>query len=136
MTGAAEWLLDNFHIITEALREVRTDLPPGYYDRLPKLAAGPLAGLPRVYWLALELIAHTDSALEEPTLAEFIRAYQAVTPLTIGELWAVPIMLRLVLVENLSRLAEGVDGRPGRPARGPAVGRTLLGRWSGRGRRS
>ncbi len=108
VTGTAEWLLDNFHIITEALREVCTDLPPGYYGLLPKLTTGPLAGLPRVYWLALELIAHTDSALEESTLTEFIHAYQTVTPLTIGELWAVPIMLRLVLVENLSRLAEGV----------------------------
>jgi cyclic beta-1,2-glucan synthetase len=108
ISGAAEWLLDNFHIITEALREVRTDLPPGYYDRLPKLIGGSLAGFPRVYWLALELVAHTDSALEELTLTDFIRAYQAETPLTIGELWAVPIMLRLVLVENLSRLAEGV----------------------------
>jgi cyclic beta-1,2-glucan synthetase len=108
VTGVAEWLLDNFHIITEALREVRTDLPPGYYGLLPKLASGSLAGLPRVYWLALELIAHTDSALEETTITDFIKAYQAVTPLTIGELWAVPIMLRLVLVENLSRLADGV----------------------------
>jgi cyclic beta-1,2-glucan synthetase len=108
VTGAAEWLLDNFHIITEALREIRTDLPPGYYGLLPKLAAGPLAGLPRVYWLALELIAHNDSALEESTLAEFLQAYQTVTPLTIGELWAVPIMLRVVLIENLARLGEGV----------------------------
>lgn len=108
LSGAADWLLDNFHIITEALREVRTDLPIGYYIRLPKLEEGPLIGLPRVYWLALELIAHTDSALVETTLTEFIRAYQAVTPLTIGELWAVPIMLRVVLVQNLSRLAEGV----------------------------
>jgi cyclic beta-1,2-glucan synthetase len=108
VTGAGEWLLDNFHIISEALREVRTDLPSGYYRRLPKLIGGPLGGLPRVYWLALELIAHTDSALEEGTLTAFVRAYQAETPLTIGELWAVPIMLRLVLVENLCRLAEGV----------------------------
>ena len=108
LSGEAEWLLDNFHIINEALREVRTDLPPGYYGKLPKLADGPLAGWPRVYWLALELIARTDSALEEATLTRFIAAYQEVTPLTIGELWAVPIMLRQVLVENLSRLAEGI----------------------------
>jgi cyclic beta-1,2-glucan synthetase len=108
ISGAAEWLLDNFHIIREALREIRTDLPTGYYDRLPKLTSGALEGRPRVYWLALEIAAHTDSALEETTLTEFLRAYQSETPLTIGELWAVPIMLRLVLIENLARLAEGV----------------------------
>src|SRR5262245_1982238 len=108
ITGEAEWLLDNFHIVADALREVRTDLPRGYYHKLPKLADDPLAGWPRVYWLALELVAHTDSALEEATLTRFVRAYQEVTPLTIGELWAVPIMLRQVLVENLSRLAQGM----------------------------
>jgi cyclic beta-1,2-glucan synthetase len=102
----AEWLFDNYHIIDDALREIRTDLPRGFYDQLPKLAAGPLAGWPRVYWLAIEIVAHTDSALEEAILEEFLRSYQEVRPLTIGELWAVPIMLRLVLVENLSRIAR------------------------------
>lgn len=107
LPGEAAWFYDNFHIVSEALREIRTDLPHGYYRRLPKLQEGLFAGLPRVYWLALELVAHTDSALEEGSLAKFIQAYQEVTPLTIGELWAVPIMLRLVLVENLCRLADG-----------------------------
>jgi cyclic beta-1,2-glucan synthetase len=107
LPGEAAWFYDNFHIVNETLREIRTDLPHGYYRRLPKLQDGVFAGLPRVYWLALELVAHTDSALEEASLAKFIQAYQDVTPLTIGELWAVPIMLRLVLVENLCRLADG-----------------------------
>jgi cyclic beta-1,2-glucan synthetase len=106
ITPDAEWLLDNFHIVTETLREVQIDLPRGYYRKLPKLAAGPLAGLPRVYALALGLIAHTDSSLDENNLTRFVQAYQTVTPLTIGELWAVPIMLRLGLVENLRRLAQ------------------------------
>jgi cyclic beta-1,2-glucan synthetase len=106
LTPDAEWLLDNFHIVEEALREVRHDLPRGYYTQLPKLAEGPLAGFPRVYALALELIAHTDSALDETTLTHFVQAYQSVAPLTIGELWAVPIMLRLGLLENLGRLAQ------------------------------
>lgn len=106
LPGEAAWFYDNFHIVNETLREIRTDLPQGYYRRLPKLQDGLFAGLPRVYWLALELVAHTDSALEESALARFIQAYQDVTPLAIGELWAVPIMLRLVLVENLCRLAD------------------------------
>jgi cyclic beta-1,2-glucan synthetase len=104
----AEWLLDNFHIITEALAEIRTDLPRGYYKRLPKLAAGPLAGFPRVYALALELIAHCDSCLDEGNVTHFVQAYQTVTPLSIGEIWAIPIMLRLVVIDNLRRLAVQV----------------------------
>ncbi len=101
----AEWLLDNYHIIEETLREVRHDLPRGFYHELPKVGAGPFRGLPRVYALSVELIAHTDSSLDETNITRFVQAYQTHTPLTIGELWAVPIMLRVGLLENLRRLA-------------------------------
>jgi cyclic beta-1,2-glucan synthetase len=106
LTPDAEWLLDNYHIIYEAQREVRQDLPRGYYAQLPKLATGILAGYPRVYALALALVAHTDSSLDEAHIRRFVHAYQSVAPLTIGELWAVPTMLRLSLLENLRRLAQ------------------------------
>jgi cyclic beta-1,2-glucan synthetase len=105
ISPAAEWLVDNFHIIEEQLREIREDLPKSYYRELPKLADGELKDLPRIYAVALELIAHTDSRLDTNTLRRFIAAYQKVAPLSIGELWAVAITLRLALVENLRRLA-------------------------------
>src|SRR5215211_7731936 len=105
ISPAAEWLVDNYHIVEEQLREIRQDLPQGYYHELPKLAEGELQGFPRIYAVAFELIAHTDSRLDTNTLQRFIRAYQTVAPLSIGELWAVAITLRLVLVENLRRLA-------------------------------
>jgi cyclic beta-1,2-glucan synthetase len=104
----AEWLLDNFHIVSESMFEVHTDLPHGYYRLLPKIAAGPLRGLPRVYAVAVEFVAHCDSSMDENHLAHFVNAFQTVAPLTIGELWAIPIMLRLVLVDNLRRLAEQI----------------------------
>jgi cyclic beta-1,2-glucan synthetase len=108
ITLAAEWFLDNFHIVDEQLREIRDHLPKGYYRRLPKIASGHLAGCPRVYGLAWAYVAHTDSRFDAETLALFIRAYQRVQPLGIGELWAVPIHLRVALVENLRRLSERV----------------------------
>lgn len=108
ISPAAEWLVDNFHIVEEQLREIREDLPKGYYRELPKLAAGDLAGYPRIYAIALVLIAHTDSRLDTETLRRFISAYQQVTPLSIGELWAIAITLRLALVENLRRLATRI----------------------------
>ncbi|MFZ4701997.1 MAG: phosphorylase, partial [Candidatus Methylumidiphilus sp.] len=105
ITPAAEWLLDNFHIIEEQVGDILTDLPESYYRELPKLAEGALAGFPRVYGIAWALVAHTDSRFAPDLLTHFVRAYQNAEPLTLGELWAIPITLRLVLVENLRRLA-------------------------------
>jgi len=105
ITPAAEWVLDNYHVVEEQIREVREDLPPGFYRQLPKLAEGPFAGFPRVFGIAWAFVAHTDSRFDPEFLRHFVRAYQEVAPLTIGELWAVAITLRIVLVENLRRLA-------------------------------
>src|SRR5438552_3013484 len=105
ITPAAEWLVDNFHIVDEQLREIRDDLPAGFYWQLPKLTEGPLAGYPRVYGIAWAFVAHTDSRFDPETLRRFVRAYQRIQPLTIGELWAIAITLRVVLVENLRRLS-------------------------------
>src|SRR5262249_49890316 len=108
ISPAAEWLADNFHIVEDQLREIRDDLPPGFYRELPKLVGGRLAGAPRVYGIAWTYVEHTDSRIDLETLRRFVAAYQTVQPLTIGELWALAISLRLVLAENLRRLAEGV----------------------------
>ena len=108
ISPAAEWLVDNYHIVEEQLREIRHDLPKSYYHELPKLAGGELQGYPRIYAVALALISHTDSHLDTNTLRRFIAAYQTVAPLSIGEIWAVAITLRLALVENLRRLAIAI----------------------------
>ena len=108
ITSAGEWFLDNFHIVEEQTRQAQRDLPPGFYRELPPLADGPLAGAPRVYGIAWALLAHTDSVLDRDKLLRFLTAYQEVAPLTIGELWAVPITLRIALVENLRRLIQAV----------------------------
>lgn len=115
---AAEWLLDNYHLVEAQIREIRDDLPPGYYRQLPKLGEGPFAGYPRVFGLAWAFVAHTDSHVDPDTLRRFITAYQRVQALTIGELWAVAITLRIVLIENLRRLAEQITA--GRIARADA----------------
>src|SRR5205807_1441296 len=108
ISPAAEWLVDNFHIVEEQVREIREDLRRGYYRELPKLANGPFKNYPRIYAFSIELIAHTDSHLDTDTLRRFINAYQKVSSLSIGELWAVPISLRLALVENLRRLTTRI----------------------------
>ncbi|RYZ05911.1 MAG: hypothetical protein EOO24_12105, partial [Comamonadaceae bacterium] len=105
---AAEWLLDNFHLIEAQLQQIRSGVPRSYYRRLPKLASPPLAGLPRVYGIAWAYVAHTDSVLNAELFTAFLDAYQEVDELTLGELWALPTTLRVVLLENLRRVAESI----------------------------
>jgi cellobiose phosphorylase len=104
ITPAAEWLLDNFYLIEEQIQMARRHLPRGYSRELPGLSNGPSAGLLRVYDIVLELIAHVDAQIEAKTLSDFVAAYQTAGPLKLGELWAIPIMLRLGLIENLRRV--------------------------------
>ncbi len=108
ITPAAEWLLDNFYLVEEQVRIARRHLPKGYSRELPRLASGPSAGLPRVYDIALEIISHGDGRVDTHILQHFVDAYQEVSPLKLGELWAIPIMLRLALIENLRRVAARV----------------------------
>jgi cyclic beta-1,2-glucan synthetase len=105
---AGEWLLDNFYLIEEQVRTAKRHLPKAYSRELPRLLHGPSAGLPRIYDIALEAIAHGDGRLDAESLRRFVAAYQAVAPLKLGELWAIPIMLRFALLENLRRVAARI----------------------------
>ena len=106
VTPAAEWLLDNFYLIEEQVQLARRHLPKNYSRELPRLTAGRSAGLPRVYDLVLELISHLDAQLDAGSLQAFVAAYQTVSALKLGELWAIPIMLQLGLIENLRRITS------------------------------
>ncbi|MHB1141221.1 MAG: GH36-type glycosyl hydrolase domain-containing protein [Sulfuricaulis sp.] len=122
ITPAGEWLLDNFYLIEEQIRTAKRHLPKGYSRELPRLAHGPSAGLPRVYDIALETIAHGDGRVDPENLRRFVASYQSVTALRLGELWAIPIMLRLALIENLRRVAaRSAAGR---------IDRNLAGSWA------
>jgi len=121
VTPAGEWLLDNYPLLAAEVDEVRRSLPHGYYRSLPRLASREAAGAARIYALAVELVRHSDSRLDRPQLVRFLDAFQTVAPLTIGELWAWPSMLKLALIENLRRLADEL--LVARAARRAATGR-------------
>ncbi|MGA2407189.1 MAG: glucoamylase family protein [Bacteroidales bacterium] len=108
ITPAGEWLLDNFYLIEEQIRTGRRHLPKGYSKELPRLLNGPSTGLPRVYDIAKEIISHGEGHIDPESLRRFVTAYQTITTLKLGELWAIPIMLRLALIENLRRVAVRV----------------------------
>ena len=117
ITPAAEWFLDNFHLIEEQIRLARRHLPRSYDRELPRLANGTTPGTPRVYHIALELISHAHGRVDAEGLRAFVGSYQEIQPLRLGELWAIPIMLRLALIENLRRVIRAVTtGRRDRDA--------------------
>jgi cyclic beta-1,2-glucan synthetase len=127
ISPAAEWLLDNFHLVEAQIRQIYLELPPGFYRQLPKLGSGPLAGYPRIFGIAWAFIAHTDSRFDGEALRRFVLAYQRVQALTIGELWAIAITLRILLVENLRRAAALMDRRRREREQADAVADRLLG---------
>lgn len=106
ISPAAEWFIDNFHIVEDQISEIRQALPSHYYHELPKLREGELAGYPRIYAIVLAIIAHTDNRVDIEMVSKFVKAYQQVGPLTVGELWAIPITLRIALVEQLKTLTR------------------------------
>jgi len=119
---AGEWLLDNFYLIEEQIRTAKRHLPKGYSRELPRLLDGPSAGLPRVYDIAHEAISHGDGRMDPESLSSFVVSYQKVTILKLGELWAIPIMLRLALIENLRRVGARVVAG--------SIDRDLAARWA------
>ncbi|MEO6901683.1 MAG: glucoamylase family protein [Bacteroidia bacterium] len=105
ITPASEWLMDNFYLVEEHIRSAKIHFPKDYSEDLPQLATGASAGLTRIYDIALKIISHSDGRIDLNNLSGFINAYQSVHTLKMGELWAIPIMLRLALIENLRRVS-------------------------------
>ena len=108
ITPAGEWLLDNFYLIEEQIRTGKRHLPKGYSRELPRLLNAQSKNLPRVYDIAQETISHGDGRVDPENLSRFVAAYQSITTLKLGELWAIPTMLRLALIENLRRVAARI----------------------------
>ncbi len=113
LSYASEWLLDNYYRVQEALREIKEDLPRGFYQRLPLIENGPLQGLPRMYAVACAALAFQSLRVDLPNLLLLLADFQQITPFTMGELWALPIFLRVGLVEALAHaLAQMLSTGP------------------------
>ena len=127
VTPAGEWLIDNFHVVEKHLGQIRLDLPPSYFKELPLLGPGFLEGHPRVFGVVWAYVAHTDSLVDPELLADYVNAYEDRKSLSLGELWAAPIALRFLLIENLRRIADRVVAGGEDRERANAVADRLLG---------
>ncbi len=102
LTYASEWVLDNYYIIRQALLQIKEDLPFSFYNELPKLIDGPLKDFPRIYAIARAILSHQHLLLDPVDLQTILIQFQERVPLTMGELWALPIFLRYGLIEFLA----------------------------------
>ncbi len=108
ISPAGEWLIDNFYLIEENIRSAKINFPKGYSEDLPQLSGSSLGGVTRIYDVIQQVIAHSDGRIDIESLSGFIKAYQTITHLKLGELWAIPIMLKLALIENLRRVSSRI----------------------------
>lgn len=126
MVPAAEWLLDNLYLIQKEYKDIKYNMPESYYKNLPVISKGIMKGYPRVYHIAVEIISHTDGMIDESRIENFINAYQKNTILTSGELWALPIMLRIALIQNISHIVERIVYAMKEKRRGEAVADRII----------
>ena len=96
--STAEWFLDNDYRILRAIRQVREDMPAGFFRHLPALEDG----RPRIWALARALLLESGLEIDFAALVQFTRAYQEESGLRVGELWAMPAMLRLAVLEEIA----------------------------------
>jgi cyclic beta-1,2-glucan synthetase len=108
--GAVEWLLDNGYVIQNAAEQVRENVPPGFYRKLPSLREGPGAGLTRVEHVVEHLLHESVGPIDVGAAAGLLDAYQEVAPLAVGELWALPAFMRLLVLESLLPAAAAAVG--------------------------
>nr|MDO8118667.1 glucoamylase family protein [Candidatus Sigynarchaeota archaeon] len=108
ISPAGEWILDNYYLIAEQISTIKYDFPIEYLMKLPQLANGDFKGIPRIYDIIVDLLAHTDSKIDKINLQSIIYGYQRKVALTLAELWAIPVLFRIGLIENIKRIAVAV----------------------------
>ncbi|WP_378943240.1 GH36-type glycosyl hydrolase domain-containing protein [Mesorhizobium sp. ANAO-SY3R2] len=108
ITPSAQWLLDNNYLVEQTIYQIKRDLPRRFYRELPTIEIAPGQSVPRALAIAWVYVAHSDSTVSAQMFKAIVEGYQSIEPLQIGELWALPSLLRFVLVENLRRLAVRV----------------------------
>ena len=123
VSRAGEWMLDNFYVVKQTIRQIEEDLPTKFLKQLPKVGGIFLPGQPLIFALACDWIDYSQSQIDLNQTSVFLQEYQKLSPLTIGEIWAFPIMLRIGVLERLviasseltgMRIPEGVSSRPNR----------------------
>ncbi|MDT8718698.1 cyclic beta 1-2 glucan synthetase [Clostridium sp. 19966] len=126
MVPAAEWLLDNLYLIQKEYKDIKSSMPSSYYRNLPTISKGMMKGYPRVYHIAIELVCHTDGLIDENVIEAFIGAYQKNTILSSGELWALPIMIRIALIQNISQIVNKIVYAIEEKKRGEQFGENII----------
>lgn len=105
---AGEWLLDNFYIIEETVKQIKTELPLKKYINFLGIGNGPYKGFARIYVLASEIVAYTDNKIEKNDLEIYLTSYQTKKNLSMEEIWNIGLFLNIAIIENIREICEKI----------------------------
>lgn len=106
--AASEWLLDNLYLIEKEYKDIKHNMSGICCRNLPVISNGAFKGLPRVYYLGTKIIDKIDGRINEDALVSYIREYEKKAVLTSAELWALPTMFRMAVIQNISKITESI----------------------------
>ncbi|PJI07746.1 MULTISPECIES: GH36-type glycosyl hydrolase domain-containing protein [Clostridium] len=106
--AASEWLLDNLYLIEKEYKDIKHNMSGICYRNMPVISKGAFKGLPRVYYLGTKIINKLDGRINEGALVSYIGEYEKRAVLTSAELWALPTMFRMAVIQNISKITESI----------------------------
>ena len=100
---AGEWLLDNFYIIEETVKQIQKELTLKKYTNFVGIANGEYKGFARIYVLASEIVAYSDNKIEKENLSDYLESYQNKKTLSMDEIWNIGTFLQIAIIENITQ---------------------------------
>ena len=105
---AGEWLLDNFYIIEETVKQIQKELTLKKYMNFLGIANGKYKGFARIYVLAAEIVAYTDNKIEKEDIEDYLASYQEKKTLSMEEIWNIGLFLQISIIENIREICEKI----------------------------
>ncbi|MBC2399085.1 GH36-type glycosyl hydrolase domain-containing protein [Clostridium tetanomorphum] len=126
IVSAGEWLLDNLYLIQKEYKQLKNNMCINYCDSLPIICKGVMEGYPRIYYIAKKIVHITDGKIDEEIIENLIKEYQSHTLLTSSELWALPVMLKIAIIQNISKVTNNIVFSQKEKNKGEELGEKLI----------
>ena len=105
---AGEWILDNFYIVEESVRQIEKEITLKKYTNFVGIQNGKYTGFARIYVLANEIVAYTDNRITGENLEKYLQAYQTKKTLNMEEIWNIGVFLQIAIIQNIADICEKI----------------------------